>query len=436
MEREQKAMARMEAIRRRIGQMQGLAAALVIVFAFLAGAFAVPAWAAALAGGAIFLAAYATGDREPERRLGARLGPRRDRRAVAWPDSGMKVIAEGLNDPCIITDGSGIVRYVNQVAAARFGPIQPGDPLSFKLRVTALHDALDRVVSLDQPETIGWAEKIPTERWFEAQLAPIHFPPDPNGSDRKPDFVLVVIEDQTEQRRSERMRADFVANASHELRTPLAALSGFIETLQGPAREDPVARERFLGIMGAQAGRMKRLIDDLLSLSRIEMKAHVLPDTIVDLAELAGQTVDMLAPLAAETGVIVRFERPSAEMPVLGDRDELIQVLSNLIENAIKYGASGKSVEVAARTDGDGYLVAVTDHGPGIAEEHLPRLTERFYRADIQSSREKQGTGLGLAIVKHILTRHRGRLGVSSRIGQGSVFTIRMPSARSVSSKP
>ncbi|MEJ1157102.1 ATP-binding protein [Prosthecomicrobium sp. N25] len=405
-----------------------IAAAAVLVMAALVAGFAVPVWAAVIGGGAILLAAWAGGVR-PET---ARIGPRPERRGGPWPDAGMRAIAEGLADPCFLIDRESRVRFMNRAAAARFGTLPPGDPLSFLLRVTVLNDAIARALADGEPDSVAWSERIPTERWLEAHLSPIRHPPDPEQDGRPPDFVLVVIEDETERRRAERMRVDFVANASHELRTPLAALSGFIETLQGPARNDPAARERFLAVMAEQARRMRRLIDDLLSLSRIEMKAHVRPDTPVDLGELVRHVGDSLGPLAAETGVTLAFDGLDRPMPTLGDRDELVQVFSNLIENAIKYGGSGKTVEVRGGREGPAgdeppvWTVAVADHGPGIAPEHLPRLTERFYRADIVSSREKQGTGLGLAIVKHILARHRGRLGIASVLGQGATFTVRL----------
>ena len=230
------------------------------------------------------------------------------------------------------------------------------------------------------------------------------------------------------------MRADFVANASHELRTPLATLSGFIDTLQGPARDDAAARERFLAIMEAQATRMARLIDDLLSLSRIELNAHVRPVTPVDLAALVRQVVDALQTLARDRGVEIAVTAPPKPLIVPGDRDELVRLFENLIENALKYGGSGKRVAVAlsrgAAADGAAEaIVAVRDYGPGIAAEHLPRLTERFYRVDVAGSRAQGGTGLGLALVKHILNRHRGRLAIESKAGEGATFTVRLPLA-------
>ena len=228
------------------------------------------------------------------------------------------------------------------------------------------------------------------------------------------------------------MRADFVANASHELRTPLAALSGFIETLQGPARDDAKARQRFLAIMQEQAKRMARLIDDLLSLSRIELNAHRRPDTSVDLVPIVRQVVDSLQTLARDRGVIVTVEAAPTLM-VPGDHDELVRVFENLVENALKYGAPGKRVDIVLTvgpSDGEPEAqVSVRDYGPGIAPEHLPRLTERFYRVDVRESRAQGGTGLGLALVKHILNRHRGRLSIESATGAGATFVVHLPTA-------
>jgi two-component system phosphate regulon sensor histidine kinase PhoR len=231
------------------------------------------------------------------------------------------------------------------------------------------------------------------------------------------------------------MRSDFVANASHELRTPLASLSGFIETLQGPARSDAPARDRFLAIMKEQATRMARLIDDLLSLSRIEQKAHIHPDNAVDLGALVRQVADGLSPLAHEREVEVKIADQASSLLVPGDRDELIRVFENLIENALKYGAPGRRVDITlvrepangAKEGAKEAVVSVRDYGPGIAPEHLPRLTERFYRVDISESRAQGGTGLGLALVKHILNRHRGRLVIESTPGAGATFAVRLP---------
>ena len=243
---------------------------------------------------------------------------------------------------------------------------------------------------------------------------------------------IVHLIDRTGSYASERIRVDFVANASHELRTPLAALLGFIETLQGPAKNDTAAREKFLAIMQQQAARMARLIDDLLSLSRIELNAHLPPSTPVELASLVRQVTDGLQTLARDRKVEIRQVIPPEPLTVLGDRDELIRGLENLVENALKYGAAGKRVDVTlsrgqTRAGAPEARIAVRDFGPGIAPEHLPRLTERFYRVDVADSRSQGGTGLGLALVKHILNRHGGRVAVESVLGQGATFTMHLP---------
>jgi two-component system phosphate regulon sensor histidine kinase PhoR len=248
--------------------------------------------------------------------------------------------------------------------------------------------------------------------------------------------MLMTFHDQTPLRRVEEMRADFVANASHELRTPLAALSGFIDTLQGPAKDDAKARERFLGIMHAQATRMARLIDDLLSLSRVELSAHVRPDTLVDIVPIIRQVADGLEPLASERQVKIEIDLPAEPVVIAGDREELLRLFENLIENALKYGASGGKVMVSlmssALADGAAEVrVVVRDFGPGIAPEHLPRLTERFYRVDVGDSRAQGGTGLGLSLVKHIVNRHRGRLLIESVLKNGATFTACFPQIKS-----
>ncbi|MGA0608247.1 sensor histidine kinase [Phenylobacterium sp. VNQ135] len=267
-------------------------------------------------------------------------------------------------------------------------------------------------------------------------------------------LALVSLRDETELRQVERTRVDFLANASHELRTPLASLSGFIETLRGHAKADEGARDRFLAIMGAQAERMNRLIDDLMSLSRIELNEHVAPSDRVDLVDVVADVVDAVGPLAAERRVKLEVRRPErGHAPVLGARDQLVQVVQNLVDNALKYSPDGGTVAISmgcgqtadaaaagVRADaprlslltpdhtGATYAVLrVGDQGPGIEREYLPRLTERFYRVEGQKSGERSGTGLGLAIVKHIVNRHRGGLQVESVRGEGATFTVYLP---------
>ncbi|MXN65983.1 two-component sensor histidine kinase [Stappia sp. GBMRC 2046] len=393
-------------------------------------AFEVPPWAAVAAFAAVLFAAVLGGRKDLRLAKNAVPG---DGEANNWPDTGMKMVVDALPDPCFLVDRRGITRYANPAARDRFGTVRPGDPLSFSLRSPAMLEAFDRVSSGGGTERIEWSEKARTELWMEAYIAPVQA--SASEKFRKGSrFILVTVRDLTEQRRLERMRADFVANASHELRTPLASLTGFIETLQGPAREDPDARDRFLSIMLEQAGRMKRLIDDLLSLSRIELKAHVQPDTLVDLKDVIEHNLEALKPLADELEVALEVDLPAGEILVRGDKDELTEVFENLCENALKYGASGKRLDIAAAAGtgprgAEWWEISIRDYGPGIEAEHLPRLTERFYRVDVATSREMKGTGLGLAIVKHILTRHRARLEIESTFGEGACFTVKIPRA-------
>lgn len=246
--------------------------------------------------------------------------------------------------------------------------------------------------------------------------------------------LILSFQDVTHLTQAGQMRRDFVANVSHELRTPLTALMGFIETLSGPARNDAAARDRFLGIMNDEAERMNRLVGDLLSLSRVEAEERVRPTGRIDLNDVLQTTMRNLNPLAVDNDVTLSPDLGSEPLIVRGDADQLLQVFTNLIENAIKYGGAGKSVDITARTHPhDNALraaalrITVADHGPGIDPMHIPRLTERFYRSDSHRSRALGGTGLGLAIVKHILNRHRGRLKITSKLGQGAQFTVILP---------
>jgi two-component system phosphate regulon sensor histidine kinase PhoR len=334
---------------------------------------------------------------------------------------GTRLFADSLPSPCFILDADGGVRYANARARGLFD-IEVGERLPLRLRYPELLDAFARLTRGDGPQQVQFVERVPTERWFSAWLGPLQEHVD------HPDFVL-ILEDQTEARATERMRVDFVANASHELRTPLASLSGFVETLQGPARDDVEAREKFLGMMHEQALRMSRLIEDLLSLSRVELRAHVRPNQPVDLTSLIRHVADTMVPLAEDLGVVLKVDLPATPVLVPGDRDELVQVFCNLVENGCKYGQSGGRVEIRLETNGDRAPISasVIDFGPGILPEHLPRLTERFYRVDADESRRHRGTGLGLAIVKHIVGRHRARLQIESQSRHGAQFIVLFP---------
>jgi len=255
------------------------------------------------------------------------------------------------------------------------------------------------------------------------------------GPDAGLQAVIVSFLDISHIEEAEQMRRDFVANVSHELRSPLTALSGFIETLRGPARDDAPARERFLMIMEQEAQRMNRLVGDLLSLSRVEANEKVRPRDRIDLADVIRSTLAALRPQIEDKGVVMDFDTGAiSTWPIIGDRDQLTQVFQNLIENAVKYGEAGGTVRVLLRAhaslpgfSGGVVSVDVIDQGEGIDPVHIPRLTERFYRVDTHRSREMGGTGLGLAIVKHIVNRHRGRLNIRSTRGEGSTFTVLLP---------
>lgn len=327
----------------------------------------------------------------------------------------LAALIDRLDMPVLLVSRAETVLVQNASAEALFGPLPEGAPVSARLRAPGLLDMLRRVIETGAADEQDYVERIPVTRAYRVRATAL---------DR--DRFVITFADRSGLHRMDQMRTDFVANASHELRTPLASLRGFIETLQGPARSDPKAQERFLGIMLDQVTRMSRLVDDLLSLSRLEIKSHVAPDATVDLVPLIGHVIATLQPLAQSLDVKVTFEAPKEPVTIRGDRDELQQVFENLIENACKYGQDGKAVEVEIRTRGaDGPEVCITDHGPGIEAQHVPRLTERFYRVNVEASRSKKGTGLGLAIVKHILNRHRARLVIASEPGQGSRFSVR-----------
>jgi two-component system, OmpR family, phosphate regulon sensor histidine kinase PhoR len=334
-----------------------------------------------------------------------------------------------LPDAGLMIDARGNLAAANALAAEVFGFAKIGRPLSATTRHPDLPGVIARASKNGDRVAFELSIRSPIERRLDGTATRIA---GLVGLGTAP-HVLIILQDTTERDALSRMRMEFVANASHELRTPLAALSGFIETLHGPARDDPEARQRFLGIMAEQAGRMTRLIDDLLLLSRVEMRAHLPPSGTVDLNELAADAVRQLTSNAQVEGLTVHLEPFAQPVRVVGEHDELLQAAYNLVHNAIKYSRTGGSIKVQTRIEPDptGHgaraILAVADDGPGIAREHIPRLTERFYRVSTSASRAKGGTGLGLAIVKHIATRHRGSIQVTSEVGRGSIFTLEFP---------
>ncbi len=362
-----------------------------------------------------------------------------------------QLILELLPEPVILVQGrdgeAPEIAYGNQAAREVFRIELAGAPLGAALRRPEVLEAIEGALATATSAEVAFETIGVQPRFWRAFARPLV------TEDNDPRQLVVVLRDETDARRTERMRADFLANASHELRTPLASLAGFVETLRTHAKDDPEARDKFLGIMAQQATRMARLVDDLLSLSRIELNEHIAPSGKVDLARTVQDVSDAIKPLTAERRVSVSIEPGPDVGSVTGDRDQLVQVIQNLVDNAVKYTPAGGKVHVSlqaapnlevarassrggfglsllspdAPSDGQAYVVLrVTDQGPGIARQHLPRLSERFYRVEGQRS---GGTGLGLAIVKHVVNRHRGGLTVESAEGEGSTFSVYLPAA-------
>jgi len=359
--------------------------------------------------------------------IAALAGADRLTRADQSPDldqKGWRAVIDAIPTAALALDAAGTVVHHNRLVTELFPRIRNGQPMSQVSRNPDLIAAVDRALEDEDRIDVELLERVPVERRVTATVSRLSRSLLPSAPQ-----LLVTFRDFTEQDRLVQMRADFIANASHELRTPLASLRAFVETLQGSARDDAVARERFLRLMAGQAERMTRLIDDLLSLSRVEMRVHLPPRGIVELNETAAYVCQSLEPMAESAKITVSLARDPSPARIRGDRDEIVQVIQNLIQNAIKYGREGGRIDVVVgRSPARGHAgskvwVSVSDNGPGIAPEHLPRLTERFYRVNVTSSREKGGTGLGLAIVKHIVNRHRGELRIASKLGVGSTFT-------------
>ena len=351
------------------------------------------------------------------------------------PAANWRTVLAALPDAAVLLNGNSVVLDFNGKAAELFSQLSVGIQISAASRNPDLLDGIGLIRDGGEQITVAMNERVPLERNLMATLSKVSTD---GGSSAAP-VLLIIIRDLTQSRRIESLRTDFVANASHELRTPLASIIGFIETLQGPAKNDPGARDKFLTVMSTQAQRMKRLVDDLMSLTKVEMHAHVMPRGLVDLNSVIDHVREALQPLAAVENVRLTVSPLGAPAMVQGDRDELVQVFQNLIHNGIRYGRTGGSVTVRVdpampgsgpkRSTGRFLRVQIADDGPGIAPQHLPRLTERFYRVDVAASRKKEGTGLGLAIAKHVVNRHRGELDIRSEVGKGSVFTVMLPEA-------
>ncbi len=353
-------------------------------------------------------------------------------------------LLEALPDPALLVDPEGRIVSSNAAARRQMHFEARGQFLTSILRHPDVLEAVQGAVREGETRAVEYETPAQVDRHTRCYVAPVTW-----GSDRA---AMLVFHDQTARFSTERMRADFLANASHELRTPLASLTLLIETLAGPARENAADRDRFLGMMQVQADRMRRLLDDLLSLSRIELDEHVPPSDRADLAAVAREVADSLAPLLKERNVTLDVKSPEAPVRVIGERFQLAQIVQNLIDNAVKYTPDGGAVTVEVAASGDREEVSaqagrrweeagrvalltpaaaanrsyayvrVEDSGPGISKRFLPRLGERFFRVERELGAERGGTGLGLAIVKHIVNRHRGGFLVESQPGRGSAF--------------
>lgn len=422
---------------------------LLTLFGAIAGGAAVALWLAAAASMSWILIRYRT-DLAGARRQARIMAARRTRgeRTPAFLTNLVASIVEGMSDPLILLDMKRRVVHANRAARALLGEQIVGKDIAFYLRNPTALKAIEQSIGDGTAREQEITLLDPVERACLMRVSVIDASDGGNvdedlAEDERIQYLILSILDITKIKLAEKMRVDFVANASHELRTPLASVIGFIETLQGPAARDEAARGRFLSIMMAEASRMQRLIDDLLSLSKIEMDQHLPPEGAVDLPPLLKSLANTLELRGGDQGGRLALTLPDGLPPVRGDRDQLTQVFQNLIDNALKYGRPGEPVEIRAEAVPSlpgravpGVVVAVFNKGEGIPAEHLPRLTERFYRVDTARSRKMGGTGLGLAIVKHIITRHRGALNIESTLGVGTTVSVYLPQATAPANEP
>ena len=365
----------------------------------------------------------------------------RDRGRLGARASSAETVLESLPQPLILLNADRQIVRSTVGTRALLGETVPGRDLSSVLRAPEILETVDRVIGGGDDEPIEFDIEFPTSMTISAHIQKL-LQPAADGS-----VAVVALFDVTEIKQVQKMRTDFVANASHELRTPLAVLSGSIKTLQGPARGDEAGQLKFLDMMEHHTTRMTRLIDDLLSLSRIELSETTMPEGEIDLTAVLTNVVAMLDVAAGRRNINIVLEPGLGDHRITGDEVEIAQLFQNLVDNAVKYSHENTVVRIATQTclnpfaitgaDDSQYIeVSVIDQGPGIPAEHLPRLTERFYRVDAARSREMGGTGLGLAIVKHIVSRHRGRLDVRSVEGRGSTFTVYLPASIEIPRPP
>jgi len=338
-----------------------------------------------------------------------------------------------LPDPVVLIDANRSIVAANRAANDMFESLRVGQDLALSIRHPDILAAVDAAMRGDPPRDLQATLPGSPPRNIAVHTESID-PKEIKNKDHENVAAVIILADVTAAKRSERMRVDFVANASHELRSPLSAIMGFLETLAGSAKDDPEARERFVEIMLRESRRMTRLIDDLLSLSRVEINEHVRPTGSVDIGRVIRHVTEALGVKASDRDIEIETGVADDLPAVIGDEEQVMQVVHNLIDNAIKYSSAGTSIKIAvepiSRVPGrtvPGVAVSVADQGIGIPTEIVPRLTERFFRVDAARSRELGSTGLGLAICKHIINRHRGHLAIDSVEGEGSTFTVSLP---------
>ena len=336
----------------------------------------------------------------------------------------LHAILDSLDLPVLMLDGDRRISFFNRAAEDVLGAVIPGKDVATAIRNPEMLAAVDKVLATGQGTSVEFRRRQPVNRMLHARIEAL--PSD--GASASESNYIVMLDDLTDSERMREVRSDFVADVSHELRTPLAAVLSIVETLNGAARDDPEAQARFMTLLDEQASRMARIVDDLLSLSRIEMNEHRPPEGVAELGEVIGSIVESARMMASERNVTIDVQQ-AEPVHVVGEVVELSRVFQNLIENAVKYGSENSTVRVKVQTEDGRAIVSVADQGVGIEREHIPRLTERFYRVDKGRSRAAGGTGLGLAIVKHVVSRHRGRLRIDSEVGQGSTFTVELPLA-------
>lgn len=353
-------------------------------------------------------------------RLSADLAQARAR-AMAG-EAALRAVLDSLQLPVITFDRNRQLRFLNLSARDLLGAVPEGRDFAAALRNPDVLAAVDRVIRGGASEDAEFQVYQPVQRRLRVRIEAL---PALSGANRT---YVAMIDDLTDSDRMREMRSDFVADVSHELRTPLASVLSIVETLNGAAKDDPAAQQRFLSMLEEQARRMARIVEDLLSLSRIEMHEHQAPTGVAQLNEVLNNVANVCQFAARERDMRVELDLPD-HLDVVGDSHELTRLFQNLLDNALKYGDRGTTVTVSGSAAGGIARVSVRDRGPGIPREHIPRLTERFYRVDKGRSRAAGGTGLGLAIVKHVINRHRGNLKVASVENEGSTFTVELPLA-------